>query len=113
MIGSASEAIAVIRGEAIRSCTIVTNYDRELLDGKREIAEFCVPHVGKMTLHADITAAKSTISKVRLLEDEYGARIALAHDVSWLKEGNDEVLLSLLDKYMLDARERICRDEIP
>jgi hypothetical protein len=86
---------------------------RELLDGTSEIAEFCVPNVGKMTLHTDLTAARSTISKVRMLEKDYGVRIVLAHDVSWINEGTDEVLLSLLDKHMITTRERLLQGDIP
>jgi len=86
---------------------------RELLDGKSEIAEFCVPHIGKMTLHADLTAARSTISKIRTLEKDFGVRTVLAHDVSWIVEGEDGVLLSLLDKHMLQAREQVVKGDIP
>lgn len=91
------------------------DHDRELLDGKAEIAEFCVPHVGTMSLHADMTAAKSTISKVRTLEKEYGVKTLLAHDVSWLTYGVDELLLSLCDERISspEARLRITRGEIP
>lgn len=86
---------------------------RELLDGKSEIAEFCVPHIGKMSLHTDLTAARSTISKIRTLEAVYGVRTVLAHDISWIEEGRDDVLLSLLDKHMIQAREQILKGEIP
>jgi hypothetical protein len=84
------------------------------LDGKYEISQFCVPGIGKMSLHADITAAKDTISKIRILEKNFGFHVALAHDARWLKDGSDEVLLSLLDDHMKRAaRERIPHDEIP
>jgi hypothetical protein len=86
---------------------------RELLDGKLEIAEFCVPHVGRMTLHADLVAAKSTIAKIRILEQDSGVRTVLAHDASWLVEGSDDVLMSLLDTGMREARDRVAKGEIP
>ncbi|KAF2028142.1 Metallo-hydrolase/oxidoreductase [Setomelanomma holmii] len=88
-------------------------HSRELLDGTSEIAEFCVPRIGKISLHADIVAARSTISKIRLLESVHGVRTVLAHDVSWIKEGTDEVLLALLDKHMAASRGRILAGEIP
>jgi hypothetical protein len=86
---------------------------RELLNGTREIAEFCVPNVGKMTLHVDLIAAKSTIAKVYAFEKNYGVRIVLAHDVSWMGPQADEVLLSLLDNHMVKVRDRILQGGIP
>ncbi|KAF2730216.1 Metallo-hydrolase/oxidoreductase [Polyplosphaeria fusca] len=89
-------------------------HSRELLDGTYEISEFCVPGLGKMSLHADISAAKDTISRIRILEKDYGFHVALAHDTSWMKAGTDPVLMSLLDEHMTRAaKERIPRDEIP
>jgi outer membrane PBP1 activator LpoA protein len=67
-----------------------------------------------MSLHTDLAAAKDTIVKIRTLEADYGARIALAHDASWMKKGTDSVLKSLLDdKMRLAAKEKIPYDEIP
>ncbi|KAF1949058.1 Metallo-hydrolase/oxidoreductase [Byssothecium circinans] len=89
-------------------------HSRELLDGTKEIAQFCVPGLGKMSLHSDISAAKDTISKIRVLEKQFGFHVALTHDTAWLKEGSDEVLMSLLDEHMkCAAKERIPKDEIP
>lgn len=91
-----------------------TDNDRELLDGRYEISQFCVPGIGKTSLHADIAAAKDTISKVKMLERSFGFHVALAHDAAWMKNGSDEVLMSLLDENMkLAARERIPKEEIP
>lgn len=67
-----------------------------------------------MTLHTDITSARDTMAKLRALETDYGAHIALAHDASWMKQGTDRVLMSLLDEGMkLAAKEKIAHDEIP
>ncbi|KAF2707701.1 Metallo-hydrolase/oxidoreductase [Pleomassaria siparia CBS 279.74] len=89
-------------------------HSRELLDGKYEISQFCVPGLGKMSLHADISAAKATIAKIRILEQQFGFHVALAHDARWLKEGTDPVLMSLLDDRMTKAaKERIPQDAIP
>ncbi|KAF2467468.1 Metallo-hydrolase/oxidoreductase [Lindgomyces ingoldianus] len=89
-------------------------HSRELLDGEYEISQFCVPGVGKTSLHADIPAAKSTIDRIRILEKNYGFHVALAHDAAWMKKGSDLVLMSLLDEHMKKAaKERITKDEIP
>jgi hypothetical protein len=66
-----------------------------------------------MSLHADVTAAKSIISKVKLLEEEHGVLTVLAHDVSWMGENADDVLLSLLDDHLAKSRERIMQGDIP
>jgi hypothetical protein len=66
-----------------------------------------------MSLHSNVTAAKSTISKVKCLEEEYGVQTILAHDVSWMGENADDVLLSLLDDHMAISRERIMQGDIP
>ena len=67
-----------------------------------------------MSLHTNLAAAKETIAKIRILEANYGAHIALAHDASWLKKGTDEVLMSLLDDKMTRAaREKIPYNEVP
>jgi hypothetical protein len=80
----------------------------------KEIATFSGPGVESASLHADIHAAKDTISKIRILEDEYGVHTALAHDAMWLREGKDRVLMSLLDdKLQAAAKDRIPYDEIP
>lgn len=92
----------------------VLTVSRDLLDGRYEISQFFVPGVGKVSLHADIDAARSTISRIRLLEKEFGCHVALAHDASWMKAGSNPVLMSLLDDHMRQAaRERIPNDEIP
>lgn len=66
-----------------------------------------------MTLHADLAAAKDTISRLKTLEEDFGVQTVLAHDASWIVEGEDDVLLSLLDEHMSQARARIVRGEIP
>ncbi|KAF2109527.1 beta-lactamase-like protein [Lophiotrema nucula] len=89
-------------------------HSRELLDGTCDIAQFCVPGLGKMSLHTDLVAAKDTIAKIRILEQELGFHVALAHDAGWMKVGKDQVLMSLLDEHMKTAaKERIPKEEIP
>jgi hypothetical protein len=66
------------------------------------------------SLHADISAARDTIAKIRLLDRNPNVHVALAHDASWMKEGSDRVLMSLLDDDMKKAaKKRIPYDEIP
>lgn len=56
-------------------------------------------------LHTDVTAAKDTLARIRLMEKELGVHVALAHDATWMQEENDPVLLSLLDeKFTKDMR---------
>ena len=66
-----------------------------------------------MSLHTDLTSATDTIAKIRQLETNFGVHTALAHDASWLKQGTDQVLMSLLDSKMrVAAKEKIPFDEI-
>ena len=91
-----------------------SNDSRGILDGTHDIAQFCVPHrKSPMSLHADLDAARDTISKIRVLEKEYKFHIALAHDATWMAEGSDKVLMGLLDEQMkVAARERIPKEEV-
>lgn len=67
-----------------------------------------------MSLHTDLIAAHDTIAKIRVLEQDFDFHTALAHDASWLKEGTDEVLMSLLDAEMLvAAKDKIPHNEAP
>jgi hypothetical protein len=67
-----------------------------------------------MSLHTDLASAEDTIAKIRLLETNFGVHTALAHDASWLKKGQDQVLMSLLDDELrVAAKEKIPHDEIP
>jgi hypothetical protein len=112
--GCSWEAIAATRGRLTErfSCSKLTEA-RELLDGKHEISQFCVPGIGKMSLHADIAAAKNTISRIRVLERHHAFHVALAHDAAWMKDGVDKVLMSLLDEGMAyAARTRISNGEM-
>lgn len=80
----------------------------------QDIAQFQGPDLKPMSLHTDIASARDTMAKLRTLETDYGAHIALAHDASWLKKGTDRVLMSLLDERMkLAAKEKIAHDAIP
>ncbi|KAJ4296316.1 hypothetical protein N0V90_006361 [Kalmusia sp. IMI 367209] len=73
----------------------------------------CCHSSGKVSLHADLDAAKDTISRIRVLEKEFNFHVALAHDADWLKEGTDQVLMGLLDEQMrLAAKERIPHEEV-
>lgn len=46
------------------------------------------------------------------MEQHLQVHVAFAHDASWMKEGVDKVLMSLLDPYMVDnIKERLPLDE--
>ncbi|KAL1603693.1 hypothetical protein SLS60_005282 [Paraconiothyrium brasiliense] len=104
----------LLGSDCCHSSDNISDKNRAILDGTHEIAQFCLPHrEGKMSLHADIETAKDTISKIRVLEKEHSFHVALAHDAEWLKEGSDQVLMSLLDTHMqLAAKERIPKEEV-
>jgi hypothetical protein len=102
------EVCHLVRRQAFADMT------RGLLDGTEEVAEFQGPADETMSLHTDLTAARETMEKIRILERERGFHTALAHDASWLKEGTDQALMSLLDDDMkAAAKKRIPYDEIP
>lgn len=52
-------------------------------------------------LHTDVTAAKDTLARIRLIEKELGVHVALAHDPTWMQDESDPVLLSLLDEKLV------------
>ncbi|KAK6376291.1 hypothetical protein LTS17_006886 [Exophiala oligosperma] len=91
-------------------------HTKPLLDGKYDIAEMTRPDGSKWSLHEDVCAAKDTIAKIRSMEVEYGCRVALAHDASWMLQNNekdrDPVLFGLLgDDFDEHVRGRVARDE--
>jgi hypothetical protein len=47
--------------------------------------------------HVDIEAAKMTMRKLRKMEMDHGLHVALTHDDAWIREGTDEVLMSLVN----------------
>lgn len=63
-------------------------------------------------LHTDVTAAKDTLARIRLLKKELGIHVALAHDATWMQKENDPVLFSLLDeKFIKDMRAAFPQQE--
>jgi hypothetical protein len=66
-----------------------------------------------MSLQADHASAKDTIARIRMMESQLGARIALAHDTEWVTEGKDSVLLEMLDEEMKHtAKSKILTGEV-
>ena len=54
------------------------------------------------------------MQKLRTLERDYGAHVALAHDSSWMLAKTDTVLMALLDGDMLDfALNKLPKGEYP
>lgn len=62
---------------------------------------------GKACLHSDIPAAKQTIERLRAMERKLGMHIAFAHLTQWMKDGEDEVLMSLLDDHLKMAAKEL------
>jgi hypothetical protein len=54
------------------------------------------------SLHEDLDAARETVKRIKSLEADYGAHVALAHDSTWMLAGKDDVLMSLLDDDLCD-----------
>lgn len=60
------------------------------------------------SLHEDLEAARGTAKRLKSLEVDYGAHIALAHDSLWMLAGKDKVLMLLLDDNLRDfAKTRL------
>ncbi|PYH38770.1 uncharacterized protein BO87DRAFT_443205 [Aspergillus neoniger CBS 115656] len=76
---------------------------RALLDGVKDFASFPLPGGTHFCLHTDLDAAQDTVARVRYLETHRGVHVALAHDTSFIEDGQDTVLLSLLDEEGLDG----------
>ncbi|KAJ5701132.1 hypothetical protein N7488_008680 [Penicillium malachiteum] len=72
-------------------------HSRELFIGSKEFASFELPNGATFSLHQDMTAARDTLEPMRIMEEMFGAHVALAHDTVWMEKENDSVLLSLLD----------------
>ena len=81
---------------SVSSPTINTFLPRAILSGDSEIAVLKTPTGSTFCLHTDLTAAHETISRLREAEQVHGMHIAMAHDMDWMKEGHDQVLMSLL-----------------
>lgn len=77
-------------------------HSRALFDRTVEFGLFDKPDGSRVTVHEDLPAAKDTLAKLRILESQHGMHLALGHDDSWMREGKDEVLMSLLDDEMRD-----------
>jgi hypothetical protein len=88
---------------------------RALLNGDCDVAQFEMPgRLGKISAHLDLESAKTTMRKLRTMERDHGVHMALAHDETWMREGTDTVLMSLLDTEMkLFVNERLAINGIP
>ncbi|KAJ5932831.1 hypothetical protein N7516_007320 [Penicillium verrucosum] len=69
-----------------------------------------MPDGSTFCLHTDVAAARDTLARIRVMESELGVHVALAHDATWMEEGKNAVLLSLLDdKFRHDIRQSLTR----
>ncbi|KOS38868.1 hypothetical protein ACN38_g10297 [Penicillium nordicum] len=85
-------------------------HSREILDGLKEFGTFEMPDGSTFCLHTDVAAARDTLARIRVMESELGVHVALAHDATWMEEGKNAVLLSLLDdKFRHDIRQSLTR----
>lgn len=86
---------------------------RLLFDGIEQFAVWKNPDGCFTSLQADIPAAKDTIRRIKLMEEELGCHIAFAHDTEWMKTGSDQVLMGTLDDDMKKAvKERLPFQEV-
>jgi hypothetical protein len=82
--------------------------NRRLLDGLEDFGQWQMPDGCSASLQADFPAAKDTIKRINVMENDLKCHVALAHDAEWMKSGTDQVLMSLVDEDMkIAARERI------
>jgi hypothetical protein len=111
-IGCFLDLIAVIQGNALTfSLTMTVLIDvfiRALLDGREEFATFEYPDGSPGCLQWDVPAAKDTIARIKIMVQDMGVHVALAHDISWMMEDSNQMLLSLLDAPLLDATRERC-----
>lgn len=59
----------------------------------------------------DITAAKNTLAKYKIMEDKLHVDIVLAHDTEWLEQSKNSTLMTLVDDCLLSSLCRIHRQE--
>lgn len=65
---------------------------------------FTLPGGQKACLQEDLPAAKDTLSRIRAFEDDYSAKVCLAHDATWITpEASDELLTSLLSESVRES----------
>jgi len=73
-----------------------------------------MPGVGNMCLQADLEAARDTLQRIKLAEQDLGIHVALAHDAEWMKQGGNATLMGLLtDRMKAQANNEITRGEVP
>ncbi|KAL3485854.1 beta-lactamase-like protein [Aspergillus germanicus] len=83
-------------------------HSRAILDGSKDFGTFQMPDGSTFCLHTDVSAARDTLARMRILEKELGVHIALAHDATWMLEESNPVLLSLVDdKFRQDIRDSL------
>lgn len=71
-----------------------------------------MPDGSTFCLHTDVGAARDTLARIRVMENVLGVHVALAHDATWMEQGKNGVLLSLLDdKFHDDIRNSLRRQQ--
>ncbi|KAH7413096.1 beta-lactamase-like protein [Cadophora sp. MPI-SDFR-AT-0126] len=77
-------------------------HSRALLDGTQDYALWG-GGVEKRSLHEDLSAAKDTVSRLRIAERNLSMHIVLAHDATWIEKGIDQALMSLINQEIVDS----------
>ncbi|KAI1843763.1 hypothetical protein JX266_010022 [Neoarthrinium moseri] len=95
MVGNLAAAARLTNGHYVILASDCC-HSKEILNGSKEMAIWKLPDGGTFCLHEDPSVAKDTIRRLREASDDYGAHIAMSHDASWIQEGNDKVLMSIL-----------------
>ncbi|POR33566.1 Uncharacterized protein TPAR_06261, partial [Tolypocladium paradoxum] len=109
MVGNMAAAARLSNGAWIVLASDCS-HTKALLDGKEDFRTWEGPQGEVASLHEDLCATKDTVEKIRMLQADYGARVALAHDSSWMLSATDKVLMSLLDDEMRDfATNRLAK----
>ncbi|KAI0123380.1 beta-lactamase-like protein [Xylariales sp. AK1849] len=71
-------------------------HSRDIFIGRRQIANVDMPDGSKFCLHENLDDSLATIGALREAVDDYGMHIAMAHDAEFIKQGTDDVLMSIL-----------------
>ncbi|KAJ9495733.1 hypothetical protein H2202_008776 [Exophiala xenobiotica] len=101
MVGNLAAAARLSNGEWVimgSDCC----HSKQLLDGTADFKTWVNACGHTESLHEDLDAARETVKRIKSLEADYGAHVALAHDSTWMLAGKDDVLMSLLDDDLRD-----------
>ncbi|XPS72527.1 hypothetical protein M3J09_004692 [Ascochyta lentis] len=103
MLGNLAAAVKVSAGDWILlesgGC-----HRRDFLNGRATFAKWNRQDSTIGCFHLDITAARSTLAKYKIMEDELVVHIILARDTKWLDRINNETSRGLIDDRLISSR---------